>query len=268
MPDYTILMKREPAVEGGSECANFYWEAPNGRIFRVREFEDSAQAYFLEEMCPSGRRFSTDASGNHYDFRDDPVIERLLGDPNSFRARLNAAGISEDEVIYVGAGLGMGTIYYATLDACKAAIEAALESNTWYSGYSKELAEQQSAEYQRSGRAAAERQAWEDSKRALREQAMQEPGFFKGCHNMFGPLSKEIKAEILSYINEPSCEQWNRIYSLMVSSTTTLWQAWVKFDPSAPTSLPAGTDGEHRWPRIPEPETLIEAIKKAASQTD
>jgi len=85
--------------------------------------------------------------------------------------------------------------------------------------------------------------------------------------NMFGGLKPDIKKRILTYFQEPTEENWDDAYSIIISGRgkmPTLWQAWAAVDPSAPKSKPY----EGRWPSIPDVFTLKKAIATVLTQTE
>ena len=98
----------------------------------------------------------------------------------------------------------------------------------------------------------------------LGEAMSQTHGLFKGCHNLLGPLGKDAQKDILSYINEPTPEKWEAIYTKMITPLHTLWQAWAAIDSQAPISVPS--DGP--WPNTPSGDTLIRAIRHAVERLD
>ena len=86
------------------------------------------------------------------------------------------------------------------------------------------------------------------------------------CRNMFGPLNAECRSRLQRVLDSPTAETWDDAYSLIVGADgfTTLWQAWVKVDSSAPRAGPChDMDGNQirGWPRIPDQLTLYRALK-------
>lgn len=85
------------------------------------------------------------------------------------------------------------------------------------------------------------------------------PDLFKGAvGTMFRPIEAGVQDRILSYLNAPSLEAWLELRSVLITPTTTLWQAWIKVDPLAPR---VGKDGPH-----PAPDELIKAIRSAVDE--
>jgi len=69
---------------------------------------------------------------------------------------------------------------------------------------------------------------------------------------MHGPLSDEVKNEILAFINKPNHKDFR---GRMAAGHVNLWQAWVAFAPSsAPRSGSVG---------FPDRDTIAQAIRKA-----
>ena len=84
--------------------------------------------------------------------------------------------------------------------------------------------------------------------------------------NMFGFLRPYIKSALYNYIEFPSQDNWNEIYSLCIATgkITTVWQAVLDVDPTFQNRLTAGAHEEDnvRWDRIPEPEVVLLALRK------
>ena len=90
------------------------------------------------------------------------------------------------------------------------------------------------------------------------------------CRNVFGPLDAECRARLKAVLEDPTEETWNEAFSLIIGSDgfTTLWQAWVKVDPSAPVSgCRYDMDGKQirGWTKIPDQLTLYRALKEVTS---
>jgi hypothetical protein len=79
--------------------------------------------------------------------------------------------------------------------------------------------------------------------------------------NVFGALEPDIRKRLERVIANPTQRTWEDAYSIIICARkfSTLWQAWVAVDDSAPRSKPC--DG--KWPRIPDQLTLYRAIKHA-----
>lgn len=81
---------------------------------------------------------------------------------------------------------------------------------------------------------------------------------FSGCSNVLGQLSKEKKDEILSYINEPTNDKWELLYSTLISPTTTLWQAWLAIESQGPRRKKQNG----QWTSIPTTAVFIKSIRE------
>jgi len=249
-----IRRTRRPSGQGDSHDFALTHRAPNGRLFEIREYEDGR--FFMSELRPNGRGLRPNGT-----YAEIPALKRVLDDPNGFVAAARAAGLDEDGIVRGGQGLGVATRYFPDLAAVVEAIRGAIAENRWYDSVDRELLRDPAflaslAEDEEVGRA-----AWETQKQAEHARAVAEgEGIFKGLHSMRGPLPKERRDLILAYLNAPDEAGWEAIAHTCVKGMTTLWQAWLKVDPEAPRSK--SRDGA--WPRIPEPETLREAMRDAA----
>jgi len=254
-----LLHTREPYEEGSDEFVMEY-RAHNGRSFEVREYPFDGR-FFLSEARPTAKLARYDESRDALRYIEDPRLEGIMDDPNAFIANARHMGIDVEEIVRTGAGIGRGTIFHGSLDEVAETVATALDANLWYDHVDhakladpafqarmKRLDDEQSAAYR------AEKQAMHDA--AVED----EHGLFKGLHAMTGPLSDGTKKEILSYLNDPTEEGWNRIHGKIIKGFSTVWQAWLAVDRAAPMSKPA--DGH--WPSIPDPETLRAALRKAS----
>ncbi len=85
--------------------------------------------------------------------------------------------------------------------------------------------------------------------------------------NMFGVIRPEIKKRLERVINNPTQNNWDDAYCLIINSKgamITLWQAVLKIDPQMPQSKPS----DSKWQYIPSSETIIQAIKNATLSLD
>lgn len=87
------------------------------------------------------------------------------------------------------------------------------------------------------------------------------------CRNMWGALDDECRARLEAVLENPTEETWEEAHSLIVGGGfTTLWQAWVKVDPTAPRSGPrwCAETGKQisGWPKIPDQLTLYRALRE------
>jgi len=91
--------------------------------------------------------------------------------------------------------------------------------------------------------------------------------FVEDCRNMFGKLDAECRGRLEAVLENPTEETWDNAYSLIIGGDgfTTLWQAWVKVDSTAPRTGPAEDFAGkrlHGWSRIPDQLTLYRALKE------
>lgn len=236
----------------GSEERNYRYTHTNGRFFNIREMD--ATSFFLEEMTPNGRMFDE----NQERFWNEPILTEAKKNPNTFHATVKAKGLNPEHMVYVGGGLGLGSVYYDSLDKCATAIWDSIRKNSWYQYHDPKLAQKimESKEFKEN-----EIQVHAAYEQEKKEMATQGEGLFRGAHNIFGPLDKDAQKEILSYLNSPTEERWDKIYSKLITGSTTLWQAWCAVDMAAPRSKGSLSGG--KWAAIPAPEVLREAIQAA-----
>ena len=92
---------------------------------------------------------------------------------------------------------------------------------------------------------------------------------FIGCENMFGELPVSIQKRVKKFIVNPSVENWDDIFSIIISNkgrVNTIWQAIVAEDPSFPRSgrvYDAADNVIKEWARIPDVFLLVRAIENA-----
>jgi len=80
--------------------------------------------------------------------------------------------------------------------------------------------------------------------------------------NMFGFLPAYIKSALYNYLEFPTHDHWEEIYSCHIANgkVSTVWQAVLAVDPTFPQTIPMDSQGNVRWPRIPSPALLQKAI--------
>lgn len=81
--------------------------------------------------------------------------------------------------------------------------------------------------------------------------------------NMFGFLPNHLKSALYEYMEFPNQDNWNEIYSYVISSEgkmRTVWQAVIEIDPTFKFSVPMDDEDNVRWPKIPSPELVSQAI--------
>lgn len=91
-------------------------------------------------------------------------------------------------------------------------------------------------------------------------------GIFKGCHSLLGPMPFEARNEILAYINNPTPEQWNRIFCIQITPSDSLLEAFKVVHPEVNDWIDGQRDFFNRniihWKKIPSAEGLIVGISK------
>lgn len=86
---------------------------------------------------------------------------------------------------------------------------------------------------------------------------------FSGCHSSSGTeLSASVRKNILSFLNNPTVENWDAIYKLRITYSKALWDAWNKTQSKPITSIKQSPDLSVKWQRIPTPEELVAGINK------
>lgn len=239
------------------EDRQYRYEHANGRLFLIRYFGDTG-AYFMSELIPNGRLYYPPTDDQPERFHEDSRIDLAKDSPNDLNARIRDLGLSPDNLIRVGGGLGVAARFFNSLRECAQEIQKAIQTNTWYDSIDRDLLED--PEFQENQRRIQEQElrSYRRDQQVLYEQSKaNEPGLFKGLYSMLGLLSQENKKQILDYLNSPSEEKWDEISGYLIRTSVTLWQAWLKVDRDAPMTKPM--DGP--WPRIPEPETLRQAMR-------
>jgi hypothetical protein len=71
---------------------------------------------------------------------------------------------------------------------------------------------------------------------------MNEPGIFKGCHDVHGPISASTKDAIIAYLGRPRVEAWEIIRHSAVVPGTTLGDAWDRCEPGHEARIPDATE--------------------------
>jgi hypothetical protein len=88
------------------------------------------------------------------------------------------------------------------------------------------------------------------------------------CRNLFGkPIHPEAKKRIIRFLADPTVENWDDIYGIIISpkgTTVTIWNAVLALDPTFPrtgrvTDLKGNVIEE--WERVPTPLQVLQAIK-------
>lgn len=74
------------------------------------------------------------------------------------------------------------------------------------------------------------------------EAGMKEPGIFKGCRGVDGPLPGATKTAILAYLGKPNAAAWERLRRIAVVERTTLGDAWKLANPAAARRFPTSAE--------------------------
>lgn len=89
------------------------------------------------------------------------------------------------------------------------------------------------------------------------------------CKNMWGYISEDIQERIVNYLENPTVENWDDIYSIIIQwdgITHTIWQWIIYCDPTFPkTGRATDIKGNviKEWERTPTPKEVIRAINVA-----
>lgn len=84
--------------------------------------------------------------------------------------------------------------------------------------------------------------------------------------NMFGSLDWPLKSALYNYLEFPTEEHWNEIYSTIISprgKMTTIWQAVLEIDPTFPKRASHDEHDNVQWEKIPSPIVVRKAIQNA-----
>ena len=224
-----------------------------GREFRIHEIKPDR--FTLSEMVPNGKYWENG------EVQSPDVLARIVKSslPNQVCEEVREHGFDPQSLIRIQTPGTRFPKVYPTLKSCADAILSAIAENRIYDPVDHDKANdpQEIARHQQV--LDQEMENWKRYKSEMRRGAeIANAGLFKGLYNAFGPIGEAAQKEILSYLNAPSQDKWERIYPIMISMgrPSTLWQAWVAVDPDAPKSKPL--DGG--WPCIPSPEMLIKAL--------
>lgn len=92
------------------------------------------------------------------------------------------------------------------------------------------------------------------------------------ARNIFGPIAPDIRQRLLQVAFCPCEEHWDDASGIILNGWTTLWQAVVAVDPTFPRTGPTSTLHGHNdisgWPRVPDRDLIIAAVRKAVHEPD
>lgn len=221
------LLKTSPKQYG-------YTDAGTGRLFNIREQEDGR--FFLEEAIPNGRCVEQTDQGKVIKAWDEPrILEIERSGANGFRDGIAKTDIDPATLVFVGDGYGIDSIYHDTLNDCAGVIDDAIKRNVRYQGR-RTISDREKLKQARQ-EAAGQRAYWQGVVAMFNTHEQASTGLFCGCHDGLGhPLTPETKHAILAYLNAPDQNGWLSIRDKLITSSTTLWQAWLLLDAAAPRS--------------------------------
>lgn len=81
-----------------------------------------------------------------------------------------------------------------------------------------------------------------DAPRSAAAAGMNEPGIFKGCSEVDGPLATATKNAILAYLGKPNAASWDRLRQRPIAGTTTLGDAWAIAAPGGAKRFPTSAE--------------------------
>jgi hypothetical protein len=84
--------------------------------------------------------------------------------------------------------------------------------------------------------------------------------------NMFGHLRPEVKSALYNFIQFPNRDNWDEIYSIVISNTgktRTVWQAVIALDPTFNVRVYTDAEENRVWPKVPTAELVSRAILNA-----
>lgn len=81
---------------------------------------------------------------------------------------------------------------------------------------------------------------------------------FSSCHSNDGTqLSIEKRKDILSYLNDPTYEKWDKIYKCQMFPNKSLWDCWNKVSIDVISFVVDIKNANDKWRKIPTPEELV-----------
>lgn len=221
-------------------------------VVQVNEKNEPDQ-FWVHELIPNGRMMILKENQVTQAWEEEDLLA-FKGDPNGFWNQVRWAGINENQVVMIGAGFSVDSRYFDSLEDCSAAIEGSIEKNVWFDSH-RVLDAAEKAKL-RLDELKSSVDYWQRRVQTL-ERCKQEARHGQGdplkgfCNGLGKPLSDSVRHEVMSYIYGPNQKDWNRVRHCLVTPSTTLWQAWVKYDGNANV---AGTVG------FPSAEMLKHAL--------
>lgn len=255
---------KEVSDRGSSDSYSMVYTSKQGRMFDIREYYDGT--FFLSELKPNGKciRYRDEETNgrtsDNMEVWDDNRLLKLLDSPNDFAHKAEEIGINLEELVCLGSGLGVASIYYDSIEDVSESICRAINENKWYESVDHEKLNDPSFQEELKKTEAELREDYRNQLKNQHDTATQvEHGIFKGLHSMRGALSDDAKKRLLSFYNNPTEDNWDNVYSLCIKGGKTVWQAWLSVDPDAPRSK-----GGDNWDTIPDKEIFVAALRKAA----
>lgn len=159
-------------------------------------------------------------------------IESAITSPNMMKQNLEDIGADLDALDWepIDPPKEFGAFAYAELEnACEKIVEA-IQNNEFYKPFSEKTrvypkGHSQSKESKSEKMNAIDKQYAENEKRH-KESLKNEKGLFRGLYSEEGPLTKETKKAILSYMNTQSFETWNAVKDLQIKNNMTTNDVW------------------------------------------
>lgn len=71
---------------------------------------------------------------------------------------------------------------------------------------------------------------------------MNEPGIFKGCRGIDGPLPGTTKNAILIYLGKPNAAAWDKLRKHAIVGRISLGEAWTLSNPGAARRFPTSVE--------------------------
>jgi hypothetical protein len=82
--------------------------------------------------------------------------------------------------------------------------------------------------------------------------------------NMLGKIKPSCVKRIENYLNNPTIENWDNIYSILITPNKTIWQSVIAIDKNFPKfGRKEDINGNilKEWEQIPSPQTVKTAIQ-------